>query len=53
MIKSNKGSVGAFAEPCVCVFSICVQSKVVGGRVNGDDLQSPNESNPVQDNAPF
>ncbi|XP_053498657.1 tpd52 like 2b isoform X6 [Ictalurus furcatus] len=30
-----------------------IKSKVVGGRANGDGLQSPTESNPVQDNAPF
>ncbi|XP_060749470.1 tpd52 like 2b isoform X3 [Tachysurus vachellii] len=30
-----------------------LKSKVVGGRVNGDGLQSPTDSNPVQENAPF
>ncbi|MCJ8741701.1 hypothetical protein PDJAM_G00073760 [Pangasius djambal] len=30
-----------------------LKSKVVGGRANGDGPQSPTESNPVQDNAPF
>ncbi|KAF4078238.1 hypothetical protein AMELA_G00197050 [Ameiurus melas] len=30
-----------------------IKSKVVGGRADGDGLQSPTESNPVQDNAPF
>ncbi|XP_026776248.1 tpd52 like 2b isoform X5 [Pangasianodon hypophthalmus] len=30
-----------------------LKSKVVGGRANGDGPESPTESNPVQDNAPF
>ncbi|KAI4892942.1 hypothetical protein NFI96_014189 [Prochilodus magdalenae] len=30
-----------------------IKSKVVGGRPNGDGVQSPSESNPVQDKAPF
>ncbi|XP_060794045.1 tpd52 like 2b [Neoarius graeffei] len=30
-----------------------LKSKVVGGRANGDGLQSPTEPNPVQENAPF
>ncbi|KAK3547583.1 hypothetical protein QTP86_025481 [Hemibagrus guttatus] len=30
-----------------------LKSKVVGGRANGDGPQSPTESNPVQENAPF
>uniref|UniRef100_A0A8C2KU20 Tpd52 like 2b n=1 Tax=Cyprinus carpio TaxID=7962 RepID=A0A8C2KU20_CYPCA len=35
-------------------FSVCVsQYKVVGGKANGESAHSPNESNPVQDNAPF
>ncbi|XP_065142186.1 tpd52 like 2b isoform X4 [Paramisgurnus dabryanus] len=30
-----------------------IKYKVVGGRANGESAHSPNESNPVQDNAPF
>ncbi|XP_041080805.1 tumor protein D54-like isoform X9 [Polyodon spathula] len=30
-----------------------IKSKVVGGRENGDGLQSPTEMNPTQDGAPF
>ncbi|XP_072552126.1 tpd52 like 2b isoform X3 [Salminus brasiliensis] len=30
-----------------------IKTKVVGGRTNGDGVQSPSESNPVQDKAPF
>ncbi|XP_046725832.1 tpd52 like 2b isoform X5 [Silurus meridionalis] len=30
-----------------------LKTKVVGGRPNGDGLQSPTESNPAQENAPF
>ncbi|KAM9445284.1 tpd52 like 2b isoform 9-T9 [Clarias gariepinus] len=30
-----------------------LKSKVVGGKANGDGLQSPTDSNPPQDNAPF
>ncbi|XP_073731198.1 tpd52 like 2b isoform X5 [Misgurnus anguillicaudatus] len=30
-----------------------IKYKVVGGRSNGESAHSPNESNPVQDNAPF
>lgn len=29
------------------------QYKVVGGNANGESAHSPNDSNPVQDNAPF
>ncbi|XP_042568859.1 tpd52 like 2b isoform X2 [Cyprinus carpio] len=30
-----------------------IKYKVVGGKANGESAPSPNESNPVQDNAPF
>ncbi|XP_016382940.1 tumor protein D54-like isoform X3 [Sinocyclocheilus rhinocerous] len=30
-----------------------IKYKVVGGKANGESAHSPNESNPVQDNAPF
>ncbi|XP_067302623.1 tpd52 like 2b isoform X6 [Pseudorasbora parva] len=30
-----------------------IKYKVVGGKANGENPHSPNESNPVQDNAPF
>ncbi|XP_012690501.1 tpd52 like 2b isoform X5 [Clupea harengus] len=30
-----------------------MKTKVVGPRANGEELQSPEETNPVQDNAPF
>ncbi|XP_059397004.1 tumor protein D54-like isoform X9 [Carassius carassius] len=30
-----------------------IKYKVVGGKANGESVHSPNESNPVQDNAPF
>ncbi|XP_051948195.1 tpd52 like 2b isoform X8 [Xyrauchen texanus] len=30
-----------------------IKEKVVGGRANGESAHSPNESNSVQDNAPF
>ncbi|XP_062871209.1 tpd52 like 2b isoform X1 [Trichomycterus rosablanca] len=30
-----------------------IKSKVVGEKANGENPQSPSESNPVQDNAPF
>ncbi|XP_033891140.1 tumor protein D54-like isoform X11 [Acipenser ruthenus] len=30
-----------------------IKSKVIGGRENGDGLQSPTEMNPTQDGAPF
>uniref|UniRef100_A0A3B4CDU5 Tumor protein D54-like n=1 Tax=Pygocentrus nattereri TaxID=42514 RepID=A0A3B4CDU5_PYGNA len=30
-----------------------IKSKVVGGRTNGDGIQSPTDPNPVQDKAPF
>ncbi|XP_051516729.1 tpd52 like 2b isoform X2 [Myxocyprinus asiaticus] len=30
-----------------------IKHKVVGGKANGESDHSPNESNPVQDNAPF
>uniref|UniRef100_A0A673KI12 Tumor protein D54-like n=2 Tax=Sinocyclocheilus rhinocerous TaxID=307959 RepID=A0A673KI12_9TELE len=30
-----------------------IKYKVVGGKANGESAHSPNESNPMQDNAPF